>query len=184
MKAHDKTPQATNLKVLTEKTQIQLSLFDLPSPVVTLPASSFCNKILRLEDAIRQLPELLFETRHHFGPGVYARELFIPAGGVITGKIHRHHHLNILAQGRITVVTEDGAQTLQAPAILASPPGTKRAGYAHEDTVWITVHGTDETDLERLESEFIVTDPVEWRQLADAARAAAADTLLIEEEDL
>lgn len=150
-----------------------------------LPATSFQQKILRLESVVQELPDLPLELTHHFGPGVYARELFIPRGGVVTGKVHRHYHLNILAQGRITVVTEQGRQTLEAPAVIMSPPGTKRAGYAHEDTVWITVHGTHETDLERLEAEFIVVDPVEWAALAAAVYAANTyeDVILIEEAE-
>ena len=37
-------------------------------------------------------------------------------------------------------------------------PGTKRIGYFHEDSSWITVHPTDETDLEIIEQQVIVPD--------------------------
>jgi hypothetical protein len=44
---------------------------------------------------------------------------------------------------------------LEASTVIKSKPGIKRVGYAHEDTVWITVHPTDETDLDKLEENLI-----------------------------
>ncbi len=92
---------------------------------------------------------------HHFSKGVYARELFIPAGTVLTGKIHKHENLNIITRGDISVATAEGVKRLKAGDVVVSPPGTKRVGYAHEDTIWITVHGTDETDVDVIEQQFI-----------------------------
>jgi hypothetical protein len=91
--------------------------------------------------------------RHTFIPGGYARELTIPAGTLIVGKIHKEACLNFVMSGQITVLTEDGIRTLTAPASFRSEPGVKRVGLAHTDTVWTTVHITKETDLERLEKE-------------------------------
>ena len=42
-----------------------------------------------------------------------------------------------------------------SPFISVSPPGTQRAGIVHEDTVWICIHGTNSTDLDIIEKEFI-----------------------------
>jgi hypothetical protein len=36
-----------------------------------------------------------------------------------------------------------------------SAPGTKRVVYAVEDTVWTTVHVSNETDLDKLETQLI-----------------------------
>ena len=114
------------------------------------------QKILMIEDAIRNVEQIDLKVVHHFAPGVYARELHVPKGVMLTGKIHRTEHLNILSKGKITVFTEDGGtKTLTAPCTLVSTPGTKRVGYAHEDTVWICIHPTDETDLEKLEADLI-----------------------------
>ncbi len=41
---------------------------------------------------------------------------------------------------------------IEAPAIFYSDPGTRRAAIVHEDLVWITVHETSETDIEKLEA--------------------------------
>ncbi len=94
-----------------------------------------------------------FNTKHHFSPGVYMRELFIPAGIALTGRIHTGEHMNILSKGKITVWTEDGMKTLTAPAVIRSKALMKRVGYAHEDSIWITVHPnpTNETDIKKVE---------------------------------
>lgn len=113
------------------------------------------ESVMRLEDMLRTFPQLTENVHHHFAPGVYLRELRIPAGAVLTGKIHRTEHLNILAQGDISVLTEHGVQRLQAPCVIKSSPGIKRAGYAHTDVVWICVHPTTETDLVKLEEQLI-----------------------------
>jgi hypothetical protein len=41
---------------------------------------------------------------------------------------------------------------------MVSRPGTKRVGYAHEDTIWTTIHATEETDMEKVEKELIAAD--------------------------
>ena len=44
--------------------------------------------------------------KHSFAPGVYAREMEIPAGTLLIGKIHKHRHHNFLMKGSIIVLTE------------------------------------------------------------------------------
>lgn len=115
------------------------------------------DKIEQLEQAMLQMPEhqIEIEPTHHFSKGIYAREILIPKGTTLTGKIHRTEHLNIISQGDISVLTEQGIKRIRAPFTMVSLPGTKRVGYAHEDTVWTTIHGTEETDLDKLEAELI-----------------------------
>ena len=74
-----------------------------------------------------------------FAPGIYCRKAYIPAGTVLTGKIHLTEHANI-AVGDITVWTEQGMRRITGVETLVSLPGCKRVGYAHAPTVWITVH--------------------------------------------
>ena len=101
--------------------------------------------------------------KHHFTDGIYTREIFMPAGTVCVGKIHRHEHPNFLMKGKVTVVTEEGGiEELQAPRFMISPAGTQRAVYVHEDCTWITVHlnPDNETNLEKLE-DFIIAKSYE-----------------------
>ena len=114
-------------------------------------------RVLRLEEELRKYPQLPEEVKHHFSPGIYARELFIPKGAILTGKIHRGAHLNVMPMGDISVLTEHGVKRLKGPCVIQSSAGIKRAGYAHESTIWITIHPNpdDERDLEKLESRYI-----------------------------
>ncbi len=81
--------------------------------------------------------------------------MWIPAGCLVTGKIHLTKHLNVLSQGKISVSNNGEVITLEAPYTYISQVGTKRAGYAHEDSTWTTFHVTDLTDVETIEKEII-----------------------------
>ena len=98
----------------------------------------------------------LCPLKHSFAPGIYVREIFIPKGVTIVGKIHKHEYPNFLMRGEVLVTTEQGGKEhLKAPLSMISPAGTKRAVLALEDTVWITCHATDETDLDKIE-EYVI----------------------------
>jgi len=114
------------------------------------------RKVDALETSINELPAVEIPVTHHFSKNVYAREIFIPKGTVLTGKIHKYANLNIMSQGEMSVLMEDGTvQRIKAPFTVVSPPGTRRVAYAHENTVWTTIHGTDETDVDAIETQFV-----------------------------
>ena len=123
--------------------------------VAVLPAVPTREQIAKLETAMRECEPVEIVTVHHFANGLYAREITIPAGTLLTGKVHKTEHLNIVSAGSITVWTEHGMKLVKAPFTMVSKPGTKRVGYAHETTVWTTIHATPERDLEKLEAELI-----------------------------
>ena len=116
---------------------------------------SSLENIQRLESVMRDMPQVEIATTHHFAHGVYGREIFIPAGTVLVGKIHRHSTLNIIAQGTIRVTTPDGVRDISAPAIYVSPPGTKKAAVALTDVVFVNVHPAETTDLAAIEAAMI-----------------------------
>ena len=95
---------------------------------------------------------------HHFAPGVYMRQMNAKAGTLVVSKMHRTEHMNILLTGSLTVATENGIELLKAPLVIKSMPGTKRIGYFHEDSSWITVHPTQTADLDLIEQQVIVPD--------------------------
>lgn len=109
-----------------------------------------------LESAMITQPQIAIEPVHLFADGLYAREITIPAGTLLTGKIHRTRHLNIISQGDISVWSAgEPVRRIRAPFSFVAEPGTRRVGFAHEDTVWTTIHATSETDLEQLEAVLI-----------------------------
>jgi hypothetical protein len=125
---------------------------------VALDRAEVRQKMFALESALLEMPQAECPLEHLFAHGVYARQMTIPKGVMLTGAIHKTTHLNVVLKGDISVATETGARRIQAPAIFVSPPGTKRAGYAHEETVWVSIHGTHETDIQALEEQLVTND--------------------------
>ena len=108
-----------------------------------------------LEELMAQQPQIDLEVDHYFSDGLYGRAIFIPAGVAATGKVHKKDHLSFLMMGTLSVLTDDGMQTLTAPKIIKASKGTKRAVYSHTDSVWVTVHATDATDPEQAVDELV-----------------------------
>lgn len=111
------------------------------------------QRVERLERILEQAPQADCPVRHYFVPGMYAREMTIPAGVVLTGAVHKTEHLSTISSGRIAVDTGAGVVEIAAPHTFVSKPGAKRAGYAIETTVWTTYHATATTDLDALAEE-------------------------------
>ena len=96
--------------------------------------------------------------KHIFADGLYIREITMPANTFLTSKIHKTTHPYFVLSGDVSVITEDGTVRIKAPYSGITQAGTKRALYTHEETVWATVHKTNETDLKKIEAEVIAED--------------------------
>lgn len=139
------------------------------------PNPSFRQNIDTLKRAITsELKPVEFPTEHYFSKGVYGRKITIPAEHVLVGKIHKHQNLNIVLRGRISIYTEEGIREFKAGDVIVSPPGVQRAGYAIEETVWMTVHGTDETDLDVIEETFIAQTYPEYLAFCETLKLKGA----------
>lgn len=126
------------------------------------------SRVIELEAAMRKLPQRFqvdpksLVTKHHFAPGIYMRELHVPAGMITTGKIHKYLCQNILAKGKRSTLVNGRIETVEAPHIHLSPPGIKRVSYTHEDSVWITVHPTELTDIQEIERALVCDTEEEY----------------------
>lgn len=122
--------------------------------IVPLPNPSR-EAILALQAELAKLPQLVMEAKHYFVKGMYARELHIPAGTTLIGKVHKTEHFFMLLSGDMTLWTEEGMRRVQAPYIARAMPGIKRVGFAHSDSVCANVHATEFTDLEQIEEQLV-----------------------------
>ncbi len=117
------------------------------------------EQIERLQAEMVQMPQADLQTEHYFSEsGMYCRKVFRPAGTLIVGKVHKHHHLFLCAMGEIIAWTENGMKRLQAGDVVESKPGTKRVTLAVTDAIGVTVHRTDKTDLDEIEAELVEPD--------------------------
>ena len=106
-------------------------------------------RVERLEAILEQAPQVACQVQHRFAPGVYMREMLVPAGTIATGAVHKTEHLTIVV-GHCLLTTDDGVQEFIGYRSFSSKPGAKRAINAIEDTIVTTIHPTEETDLDRL----------------------------------
>ena len=140
----------------------------------TLDKVKFRQDVLTIEQGLKDrvaLGELVPDDsplKHYFSPVddkygccAYAREILLRKGSLVIGKIHKHQHLNIISKGKVTVFTEFGKKELEGPCTFVSEIGLKRAVFAHEDTIWTTIHLTaheGEENLDKVEDEVIAPD--------------------------
>lgn len=97
-------------------------------------------------------------TKHSFAGGCYVREIYNPPNLLIMTKIHKVDHPFFLMSGKMSVLTEEGMITIEAPHHGITKAGTKRVIYTHEPCVFVTVHATDKTTPEEVEEEVIAKD--------------------------
>jgi len=92
---------------------------------------------------------------HTFGDGIYIRQITMAENLCVVSKLHKTTHPYFVLKGDVSVLTEEGVVRIKAPYWGMTKAGTKRVLQIHEETIWITVHATNETDLEKIEDELI-----------------------------
>lgn len=128
----------------------------MSSELVQNPAPTR-EQIVRLQEAMLSKQCEQPEPTHFFAPGMYLRELTVPAGMLLVGKTHRHAHFLVVTKGRAEVLSEFGRTVVEPGHISVSQAGVKRVVLALEDTQFITVHlnPSDTQDLAVVEAEHI-----------------------------
>jgi len=137
---------------------------DSLSPILKIKSKM---DIFEAENA--KLPQVVCPLVHRFTDGMYIREIHMPAGIVVTSRIHKTQHPYVITMGVCEVVKEDGThELLKAPHTGITEKGTRRVLLIHEDTVWTTFHITDKTDPVEIENDITYTDnellPKDFRQ--------------------
>lgn len=125
------------------------------------------QRVNAIEAEMKKQPQLNLKVENYFSLGVYARALYIPKGTILVGKIHKYPQLNFLMQGSMQVLVGEEVQQVTSPFIVNSPAGTKRIAQALEDCIWITVHGTNLTNVDEIESHFIAQDEDEFLEFCN-----------------
>jgi hypothetical protein len=120
------------------------------------------DEVFKMQDIITAFgePEEM-PLRHFFSPGLYLREITMRADLLVVGKMHATTHFNIITKGDVTVLTDNGPLRITVtdhPYVFVSKAGTKKVLYCHEDTVWMTTHITDSTDLAEIEKQVIIPE--------------------------
>jgi hypothetical protein len=121
----------------------------------------FRDVVKKLEECINDMPEKVESSHapveHYFCDKLYARQIHMPAGTIVVGKIHAKEHISIISAGVALVASEQGSHEIKAPMTFISLPNTKRVVYVLEDMIWTTLHPNESNtqDLDELEADLI-----------------------------
>lgn len=140
------------------------------------PPTPTLERLAAEEAGLLALPQLELPVKHLFAPGCYARELLMPAGSLVMGHEHKTEHFNVMLSGRMRVFMDGEVRDMVAPCICVSKAGTRKVALILVDVIWVTFHPTDETNVEKLESDLIVKSAayLSHEQRLDAAEALRA----------
>lgn len=110
------------------------------------------SQVDALERAILAQPQVAMPVEHSFCNGLYARTMFIPAGTVATGAIHRDESFFVVRSGVLVVPSPEGDRVLPVGHMCVTQAGDKRAVVAVTDVVVTTFHPNqdNETDPQAL----------------------------------
>jgi hypothetical protein len=141
---------------------------ETPHPV---PLIDGVDKVRRLERRLMQLPQVDVQPDLLVHGQMVARTIFIPAGTILTGVLTNCDNVCVVC-GDITVTTDDGPKRLTGYAVIPAKAGAKRAGVAHADTWWTTIHHTKLTDPVAIENEMTdEPDMLQSRRLLNQSHA-------------
>jgi hypothetical protein len=73
--------------------------------------------------------------------------------------------------GMRSTLIDGRIERIRAPHVHWTPPGSKRISYTHEDSIWLTVHVTYETDIAALERQLVAENEEEYQQFLEFANA-------------
>jgi hypothetical protein len=104
----------------------------------------------QVEAAMLNLPQADCPVIHRFAPGLYIRELTIPAGVFAVGHNQKNRNLNIVLSGKFLMEVDGEIKEMSAPLFFVAEPGRK-SGLALETVVWQNIYATEETDIDKLE---------------------------------
>ena len=112
---------------------------------------NFCEKVELIESVLKQYDQVEIPVEHTFLGGIYIRKILIPKGTLMTSRYHKYDQMDVMVYGDMSIASNSGTIRMKGPFTGISRPGMKRIGYAHEDTLWLDIHQTEETDIPTLE---------------------------------
>ena len=72
---------------------------------------------------------------------MYCREITIPEGAFITGRIYKFDHVEIMLSGEITIISADGGtKRYEGHNVIEAKAGKRQGGLAHKETKWLTIN--------------------------------------------
>lgn len=127
-----------------------------------------------------------FTVSHVFTPGLYVRTILMPAGSLLTSRIHKTQHPFVVLAGCAEVyIPGIGIQMIEAPYFGVTEPGTRRLLCIHDDCVWATFHplmADEDGEPDKARRLAMIEERIiERRELADGKTTHELYSELLEE---
>ena len=88
-----------------------------------------------------QIPDDTYQLKEYYSGGMYCREITIPEGAFITGRIYKFDHIEIMLSGEIEILSADGGKTYyEGHNVIEAKAGKRQGGLAHKETKWLTIN--------------------------------------------
>jgi len=129
------------------------------------------DMIDEVEGVIGMMPLVDCKLIHRFTPGMYIRDLFMPAGTIATTKIHRTEHPFEVVSGTIHIMLNGEVQKIEGPYLGITMPGTRRILYCITDVVWRTFHVNQDDCRDLLEIEDRLIEPHDNELLSEEIKS-------------
>lgn len=118
---------------------------------------SWSDKVALLTYRFMQREQEETGLHHLFQDDLYIREVRIPAGTLIVGRIHKIGHEMELLKGQVILIGPDGfSHGVQAPEKVHTGPGFQMVCFTLSDVIARTIHpnADQNRDIAELEAEF------------------------------
>lgn len=123
-----------------------------------------------LEEFLFSLPQLdgtSFKLREYKIGNMYAREITVPKGACLTGRVYKQNHLEFMISGDIAILSAEGVtKRYTGYNVIEAKAGKRQAGFALEDTIWVTVNIVPDDVTDNLDYTAFVTQ-AEYDAYAD-----------------
>lgn len=138
---------------MTKLTKVKDTLV-VDNPVEVLSIHHIKEKLFQIN--VKSPP---VKTTHKFVEGMYFRECKLLSNTLTISRTHKSHHMFYCLSGDVLVRHQDDSVShLKAGDSFESFPGDYRLLYALEDTICMTVHRTDSTDVEEVFETLVEPD--------------------------
>lgn len=98
------------------------------------------EKVAYVAYQVSLMPQNETPVEHIFAPGVYIREMRIPAGTLFVGRGHFYGHTCQLVSGSLILISPNGKVRLDAPLQVNTTPGYHMVVYTITDVLARTIH--------------------------------------------
>lgn len=110
-----------------------------------------------MEQILLQYPQIDadgFQLVERVSGGLYLREITIPRGCLLTGRVYKFDHMEMMVRGDITIysATEGKRTRYTDHTVIEAQAGKRQAGFAHEETVWVTVNKVPDIAIEKMQA--------------------------------